>query len=585
LLSLAVVFFGAPPAFGQYTRDAAAVRKIDEAVNQHYLATDFNKAEGILTGTVKACEDKCSPQTLARAWMYVGIVRGSGRNDVAGAKEAFQTALSLDPEVKLDSALATPETQAAFAEASGNGAAAPTPAQPAEGGKATGGGAGNMTCTPEVTEVETRRAIPVQCTSDEELTNVELRYRSFGSEAWKTAKMDKVGDSFRATIPCDANQIAGTLRLYVRGRDAGGKDVANWGSKGAPIEITTVEESKEEPPAFPDAKPPERCAAKEICPPDFPGCDTDKGKHGDLDWGASCDNSTQCKAGLLCIDGACESAPSCTTDADCQVGTCDGGKCAVAGGDEGASRGPFKKWWFGLHIAQDFAFVSGSDVCLNQNQSADNWACYLSSNQADAPYDSVQFDTPVGGGGTISGGTAAGTLRFLLSVERAITNNITAGARLGYAIRGGPPHGKQVTYNREPGTPGVNEYTTVVKEGSPFLPIHAELRGTYYFGSSPLGRKGFRPYVHVGGGLAQVDARVVVKVKDRYDPSPGLNNNQDGQLNAWKKMGQVFATAGGGVQFALSPRFALQANVNAMLMLGASGFVLEPSLGAAYGAF
>jgi hypothetical protein len=75
----------------------------------------------------------------------------------------------------------------------------------------------------------------------------------------------------------------------------------------------------------------------------------------------------------------------------------------------------------------------------------------------------------------------------------------------------------------------------------------------------------------------------VVKVKDQYDPT--LGNNQDGQVNAWKKMGQVFATAGGGVQFALSSRFALQGNLNAMLMFGASGFVLEPSIGAAYGAF
>jgi hypothetical protein len=68
------------PASAQFTRDNAANKKIDEAINEHYLATDFDKAEGVLTGTVTACGDKCSPGVLARAWMYVGIVRGSGKN-------------------------------------------------------------------------------------------------------------------------------------------------------------------------------------------------------------------------------------------------------------------------------------------------------------------------------------------------------------------------------------------------------------------------------------------------------------------------------------------------------------------------
>ena len=48
-------------------RDNAANKKIDEAVNQHYLSTNFDKAEAVLTGTIKACEDKCSGQVLDRA--------------------------------------------------------------------------------------------------------------------------------------------------------------------------------------------------------------------------------------------------------------------------------------------------------------------------------------------------------------------------------------------------------------------------------------------------------------------------------------------------------------------------------------
>jgi len=98
LLCLALLTFFTLPAAAQYTRDSAATKKIDEAINEHYLATDFDKAEQVLTGTVTACGDKCSPPVIARAWMYVGIVRGSGKSDQAGAKEAFQKALATDPE-------------------------------------------------------------------------------------------------------------------------------------------------------------------------------------------------------------------------------------------------------------------------------------------------------------------------------------------------------------------------------------------------------------------------------------------------------------------------------------------------------
>src|SRR5690606_20286185 len=187
LLALAWALLIAPAALAQSTRDTSANQQIDEAADMHYLATDFDKAEGVLLGTVKACEDKCSPQTLARAWMYVGIVRGSGRSDIPGAKEAFQSAVALDPDVRLDAALATAETQTAFNEVAGSGPvtpAAPPPAQvPAEPEDVAAVPSGEgLFCTPDVPEIETRRPIPVECRTDEEATSMELRYQSFGSD-------------------------------------------------------------------------------------------------------------------------------------------------------------------------------------------------------------------------------------------------------------------------------------------------------------------------------------------------------------------------------------------------------------------
>jgi len=98
-------------------RDTAANQKIEEAINTLYLATEFDKAEALLKGVLEACEDRCSPLVKARAWMYVGIVRGSGKQDIPGAQEAFQQALALDPNVKLDDALATPAVRQAFSAA------------------------------------------------------------------------------------------------------------------------------------------------------------------------------------------------------------------------------------------------------------------------------------------------------------------------------------------------------------------------------------------------------------------------------------------------------------------------------------
>ena len=54
-------------------------------------------------------------------------------------------------------------------------------------------------------------------------------------------------------------------------------------------------------------------------------------------------------------------------------------------------------------------------------------------------------------------------------------------------------------------------------------------------------------------------------------------------LDAYRKLGNGFVTAGGGVLFALGGDAALQVNLNAMLMTPSVGFVIQPSLGLVYG--
>jgi hypothetical protein len=589
------------PARAQFTRDAAASKKIDEAINQHYVATDFEKAEGVLLGTINACADKCSPGVHAKAWMYVGIVRGSGRNNQAGAKEAFQKAVAADPNVKLDMVLATPETQATFNDVAGGGGGAAVAPVAIPGAETPAGPvAGGLACTPEPMTVETRRAIPVECKSDEEVTSMELRYKSFGNDKWVTVAMTKKGDAYRGEVPCTATGNAGPVKLYVRAKDAQGEEVDSWGKKTAPVEFQMVETGAGEPPSYSDGDAAPRCQASEECPPDFPGCGAAAAgaKRGSKDWGEACDNSTECKSGLLCQDGTCQTAPSCETNADCETGTCISGTCDIPR-DEAGPAAAYKKNWFGLHVAQDFAIVGGSNVCdANLGQASDNYACFYEGT-TDEPFWHTPFPYKDG----ITTGSVLATTRILLSYDRAFTPRLTLGGRLGYAFRGGPPAGQTPTgeYADAENLNDIPDHTKG-EGGTPFLPIHAEVRGTFWI--LPLTAKPFRAYVSLGGGMAQVDAKVSIPERDCADtlespPWDTANGTfpecragdssfdwrelEETPIDAWKKMGQGFVTGALGGVYAFKDNMGVQLNINFMYMLPASGFVMEPSLGFVYG--
>ncbi len=425
---------------------------------------------------------------------------------------------------------------------------------------------------------------------------MELRYKAFGDDAWKSVKMKKVGDGFQGEVPCEATGSAGSLKVYVRAKDAAGESVDSFGSKSKPIEFTTSENSSAAPPAYPGAEAPVRCESKEECPPDFPGC-ASSSKRGNKDWGVACDNSTECKEGLLCNDGTCEAAPSCETNADCESGSCVDKKCSV--GDEGGtvtSHG-YKKNWFGLHFAQDIAIIGGTNVCSASARATQGYACYQVRQLPDQPYNGDPYP-----GAGIATGTVLATRRLLLSFDRAFNPNITIGARVGLAIGGGPPAGKGPDDEGRGGSA-----TGGPVPGTNFLPFHGEVRLAYWFGKGALGKKGLRPYVHIGGGVAQVDAKVKVQVADcgskLVDPyfgqctsgAPGYNlqgpsdnsSTMSGvknyQLDAWRKMGQGFITAGGGVVYAFKENLGAQLNINLMYMLPTSGPVIEPSIGIIYG--
>jgi len=134
------------------------------------------------------------------------------------------------------------------------------------------------------------------------------------------------------------------------------------------------------------------------------------------------------------------------------------------------------------------------------------------------------------------------------------------------------------------------------------------VRGTFWF--LPLTAKMFRAYAAIGGGMAQVDAKVSVPERDCADTlaadwpdqfgsfddcRDGDTTTSDGdpafdwrelketKVDAWKKMGQGFGTVAIGGMLAFKDNMGVQLNFNFMYMLPATGIVMEPSLGFVYG--
>lgn len=542
-----------------------AARRITEAMDQHYLATRFDEALATLGEAIEDCEQKCSAPTVARLWMYVGLVNGSGRADQAAARQAFDRALALDRDVSLDERFSTEETERSFRDAGGKAPieAAPTPMD------------ATKLCTPHELDVLTRSPVPVSCRAGRQVGSMTLRYLPFRGDEWITLEMKRVGEEFRATIPCSATEHAGTLSYYVLVSDEAGDLLDAIGSKTKPLTLQVDAKTKAPAPSFPGEPAPARCAAEEICPPDFPGCVGDDGaRRGGRDWQESCNSNTECRAGLLCRSGRCEVAPSCDIDSDCETGLCKDGRCDLPVGGQLEKPAP-KNHRLALSFAVDVGFVGGRDVCTAADS---DYECFERGSHEAYPAeldDAIRLSPGEPGdpypGARMNPGATIGTRRLLLEYAWIVSPNLSLAGRVGWAFGGGPA---------TPGSPG-------------FLPLHAEGAVSYW----PLGvRSLVQPRITLAVGLAQVDLAGKVTVRDcsasqtraafeaciRGDQNVDPEELPEVKLEAYRKLGRGFVGLGGGVVVALLGSSFAEAGLRAMLLLPEAGFVLEPSVGAGY---
>ncbi|MDI1449776.1 hypothetical protein [Polyangium sp. 6x1] len=264
----------------------------------------------------------------------------------------------------------------------------------------------------------------------------------------------------------------------------------------------------------------------------------------------------------LQIEGASPSLPGqappakCSEAADCPPGLLG---CPKPGEEKTCPEGEpcdkppetpsvAKKNWVTLGVQQDFLGLSGTtNTCSGGNE----YACF----SGDVFYEAIPYDKS---GGELAGGLTAATTRIFVGYERVFGKNITAGLRAGFVFRGGPQ------------APG----------GAAFVPIHAEARAAYWFGSDPFARAGFRPFLTLGGGLAQVDASVEVTV---YNTQQDFIADKRLVLDAWKKSGLAFIAAGGGAMYAIQPNTGPIAELRVIQLFGASGTALGATFGYSHG--
>jgi hypothetical protein len=210
----------------------------------------------------------------------------------------------------------------------------------------------------------------------------------------------------------------------------------------------------------------------------------------------------------------------------------------------------------GVALAQDFLLYGAEPaVCPSRapdgtsDGGAGDYRCYAGD---------AYVPRPVYGpaGNEIRAGLGLATTRVLLGYDRRLGSRLQLGLRAGYAF-GGPPN-----------VPGA----------SAFVPLHAELRGAYFFSGHPGPASGLAPYGVLGAGFAQVAGRVPLEV---YADEAAYTADRAVQVDAWRKAGSVFVALGFGVTLPLGAS-SLSAELRALQLFGASASAVSTTLGYAY---
>lgn len=539
-------------------KDAEAMKLHDQAMDEDYLSVEFDKAERKLKDALRRCgRNACTKQVVGKLHIALGTVYGGG-GKFDEARAEFVRALRVDPKAALIDALTTTELARTFKEAQKE--VAGSGGKPGRGEDSGGAAAeGGIVHTP-VAEQAVNTPVPVYVEVPEDIgaSKATLRYKPFGAQKWKSLDMEPLGSGFGAEIPCEDVTTTGDIRYYVIVQDEAGDPVATAGSLRAPHRVPIKNEIEQEP-SLPGREPPTRCIAKEDCPPGLPGCPD--GERGDLELGEICEETVECRSGLVCLNGTCE-----------QGGGGRGGKDAASKGGRNLI-----SVWGQLDV---LLFRTTDYVCSGSDAA---YACFY-PNSGGRQFYGEPAEIP--GTNGITGGLALAGARAMLSYDRQLFASLPllAGFRVGYAFGGSPP-------SSEPPMSWGNQENPHL-QAKDFAPLHLELRATYFLlGDRMVEAGGFRPYLFLSPiGYAQVNASVPVDVCDKRteDGLPYIGSGRNrceqntrfvGGLDAYQITGRNFSGVGAGLTYGITDHVGVSAELKVMLMWPTLGLVFAPTLG------
>jgi hypothetical protein len=534
--SIFCVLFLVHPTFAQSKAIEGQARGMQKkAMQEDYLATDFDKAQEKLSSAIAKCGlDKCSATLRAELRRDLGVVQIGGQLDKDKGISNWIEAAKLEPGMQLDPDVKTKELEKLWEEAkkqASGGGAGSSKSQKADVP------AGDFSHVPSAEQL-TRTALPVYAEygGSEEVVRVIVKYKGFGMPDWKSLELKKHEKGYGGILPClDVQQ--GDLVYYLQGFNAQSDPVATSGDRNNPYRVKIVAKLNGDAPHLPGVSAPAQCAdpgAATDCPPNFPGCKKAVPVAEAAD--TTGEDASKKRDGDDCEQGG-----------ECRSDQCTAGKCVE-------STKTFRRFWIGASVGYDLMLLrSAPNVCKldpNTTEPLNSAGYYCTADGADYPLrtgDGGQNSSIVDNKlDTISGGIAPGNLRVNLAVDVAITANILLGARLGYVFN---------TYSGK----------AAKDEGKAFPPLHLEARAAFVFGKDALAHSGVRFFALLGGGVAAHDAKIDVNL---------FEGTTKKTVQAWAIGGPGFVAVGAGARITSArERWALSIAPKFDFAFGSNGIV------------
>lgn len=267
-LAAALLFSGLValyPTEAHAAPDAERVEYLNKKAMEDYDSLEFDSARRTLVDCVAKLRAAGLDQTplAAKTHVNLGIVYIAGFHDRGRGQQQFEKALAIDPTLKLDAAIATPDLQSAWDAAAkvaarkrrgsgapaGDGGSAPAPTPPPTPAPAPAATpapapapAGDALQHTPPDEVPPGQRVSLYAHPSRNIARATLYFRTQGQERYAQTTMGrsrKVPGDIVGQIPAEA--VAGrSLQYYMEAYDAAGNVVGRQGSPESPFILSVT---------------------------------------------------------------------------------------------------------------------------------------------------------------------------------------------------------------------------------------------------------------------------------------------------------------------------------------------------------